>query len=83
MTENKTRKFHIETYGCQMNFSDSEIVASILTDEGFESSDDLLSADIVLLNTCSIREHAEAQVQAVLQRLTGSLASLADLRGGS
>jgi len=63
MTENKTRKFHIETYGCQMNFSDSEIVASILTDEGFESSDDLLSADIVLLNTCSIREHAEDRVR--------------------
>ncbi|MCX6284198.1 MAG: tRNA (N6-isopentenyl adenosine(37)-C2)-methylthiotransferase MiaB [Bacteroidetes bacterium] len=63
MTEKKVRKFHIETYGCQMNFSDSEIVASILTDEGFEACLDLLEADIVLLNTCSIREHAEDRVR--------------------
>ena len=46
-----------------MNFSDSEIVASILTDEGFEASNDLLDADIILVNTCSIREHAEDRVR--------------------
>ncbi|MEI8004760.1 MAG: tRNA (N6-isopentenyl adenosine(37)-C2)-methylthiotransferase MiaB [Bacteroidota bacterium] len=63
MKENKIRKFHIETYGCQMNFSDSEIVASILTTEGFEASDELLNADIILVNTCSIREHAEDRVR--------------------
>ncbi|MEI7491458.1 MAG: tRNA (N6-isopentenyl adenosine(37)-C2)-methylthiotransferase MiaB [Bacteroidota bacterium] len=63
MTEKKARKFHIETYGCQMNFSDSEIVASILKAEGFEACQDLLEADIVLLNTCSIREHAEERVR--------------------
>jgi len=63
MNEKKNRKFYIETYGCQMNFSDSEIVASILTDEGFEASADLLAADIIMLNTCSIREHAEDRVR--------------------
>ena len=63
MTEKKARKFHIETYGCQMNFSDSEIVASILKAEGFEACQDLLEADIVLLNTCSIREHAEERIR--------------------
>jgi tRNA-2-methylthio-N6-dimethylallyladenosine synthase len=63
MTEQKIRKFYIETYGCQMNFSDSEIVASILRDEGFENSADVMTADIVLLNTCSIREHAEDRVR--------------------
>ena len=63
MTENKTRKFYIETYGCQMNFSDSEIVASILTAEGFQPSNSLVDTDIVLLNTCSIREHAEDRVR--------------------
>ena len=63
MTEQKTRKFFIETYGCQMNFSDSEIVASILTKQGFEASTEVETADIVLLNTCSIREHAEERVR--------------------
>ncbi|MEI6883658.1 MAG: tRNA (N6-isopentenyl adenosine(37)-C2)-methylthiotransferase MiaB [Bacteroidota bacterium] len=67
MTAEKNRKFYIETYGCQMNFSDSEIVASILTAEGFEASTELETADIVLLNTCSIREHAEDRVRKRLQ----------------
>lgn len=63
MNQKKNRKFYIETYGCQMNFSDSEIVASILTADGFEVSSTLETADIVLLNTCSIREHAEERVR--------------------
>ena len=63
MAESKVRKFYIETYGCQMNFSDSEIVASILADKNFEATKDLLAADIVLVNTCSIREHAEDRVR--------------------
>lgn len=63
MTEKKIRKFYIETYGCQMNLSDSEIVASILTDHGFVVSNNLQEADILLLNTCSIREHAEDRVR--------------------
>ena len=60
------RKVYIESYGCQMNFSDSEIVASILTKEGFSTTDKLEEADLVFVNTCSIREKAE---QTVRQRL--------------
>src|SRR5690349_11117233 len=61
------RKFYIESYGCQMNFSDSEIVASILNEEGFGATRNYEEADLVLLNTCSIREKAE---QTVRKRLT-------------
>jgi tRNA-2-methylthio-N6-dimethylallyladenosine synthase len=59
--------FYIESYGCQMNFSDSEIVASILNKEGFGATRNFENADLVLLNTCSIREKAE---QTVRKRLT-------------
>lgn len=59
--------FYIESYGCQMNFSDSEIVASILNKEGFGATRNYADADLVLLNTCSIREKAE---QTVRKRLT-------------
>ena len=55
------KRFHIETYGCQMNFSDSEIIASVLSDAGYEFTEDVQSADIIFLNTCSIREHAETK----------------------
>ena len=61
------RRFYIESYGCQMNFSDSEIVASILQDEGFGATRNIEEADLILLNTCSIREKAE---QTVRKRLT-------------
>jgi tRNA-2-methylthio-N6-dimethylallyladenosine synthase len=68
LDENRYRKhFYIESYGCQMNFSDSEIVASILNDHGFGATRNLDEADLVLLNTCSIREKAE---QTVRKRLT-------------
>lgn len=63
----KSRKLYIESYGCQMNFSDSEIVASILADNGFDTTSDIAQADVVFLNTCSIREKAE---QTVRNRLT-------------
>ena len=59
----KSRKLYIESYGCQMNFSDSEIVASILQKEGFDTTSDIHTADIVFLNTCSIREKAEQTVR--------------------
>jgi tRNA-2-methylthio-N6-dimethylallyladenosine synthase len=58
----KNKKFFIETYGCQMNFSDSEIVASVLEAEGFESTKELRDADVIFINTCSIRDHAEQRV---------------------
>jgi tRNA-2-methylthio-N6-dimethylallyladenosine synthase len=63
----KTRKLYIESYGCQMNFSDSEIVASILNKAGFDTTSEIAEADVVFLNTCSIREKAE---QTVRNRLT-------------
>ena len=58
----KGLKFHIETYGCQMNTSDSEIVRSILASHGHIYCDDLESADLILTNTCAIRENAENKV---------------------
>ena len=61
------KRFYIESYGCQMNFSDSEIVASILNAEGFGATRNYAEADLVLINTCSIREKAE---QTVRKRLT-------------
>ncbi|MES2456566.1 MAG: tRNA (N6-isopentenyl adenosine(37)-C2)-methylthiotransferase MiaB [Bacteroidota bacterium] len=57
------RKLYIESYGCQMNFADSEIVASILFDQGFETTGDYKEADVVFINTCSIRENAEQRVR--------------------
>jgi tRNA-2-methylthio-N6-dimethylallyladenosine synthase len=61
------KKFYIESYGCQMNFSDSEIVASILNDNGFGATGNYAEADLVFLNTCSIREKAEQTVRNRLQ----------------
>ena len=60
------KKIYIETYGCQMNFSDSEIVASIMTENNYSATPDAGDADIIFVNTCSIRENAE---QKVLNRL--------------
>ena len=62
-----TRKFYIESYGCQMNFADSEIVASILQENGFGATRNFEEADLILVNTCSIREKAE---QTIRKRLT-------------
>ena len=61
------KRFYIESYGCQMNFADSEIVASILHKEGFGATRNLEEADLIFINTCSIREKAE---QTVRKRLT-------------
>lgn len=58
-----SKKFYIESYGCQMNFSDSEIVASILQEEGYGATGNYTDADLVLINTCSIREKAEQTVR--------------------
>lgn len=63
------KKLYIETYGCQMNFSDSEIVASILKDEGYEKITDSRQADLILVNTCSIRDNAEDRVRKRLREL--------------
>ncbi|HEY9363179.1 MAG TPA: tRNA (N6-isopentenyl adenosine(37)-C2)-methylthiotransferase MiaB [Chitinophagaceae bacterium] len=61
------RKFYIESYGCQMNFADSEVVASILNSQGFGATRNVEDADLIFVNTCSIREKAE---QTVRKRLT-------------
>ncbi len=66
--ENK-KKAYIETYGCQMNFSDSEIVASILETQDYEQTTDIKSANLILLNTCSIRDNAEQRVRNRLNEL--------------
>ena len=66
--EGNTRKLFIESYGCQMNFSDSEIVASILQNEGFNTTQNLEDADLVLVNTCSIRDKAEQTVRKRLEK---------------
>lgn len=63
------KKLYIESYGCQMNFSDSEIVASILTGEGYSTTRNLEEADLVLLNTCSIRDKAEQTVRKRLNNI--------------
>ena len=62
-----SKKFYIESYGCQMNFADSEVVASIVSKEGYNSTNDLNDADLILLNTCSIREKAELTVRKRLE----------------
>jgi len=62
------RKLYIESYGCQMNFSDSEIVASILAKEGFNTTQKMEEADLVLVNTCSIRDKAEQTVRKRLEK---------------
>jgi tRNA-2-methylthio-N6-dimethylallyladenosine synthase len=61
------RKFYIESYGCQMNFADSEVVASILQGEGYGATRNIEDANLVLLNTCAIREKAEQTVRNRLQ----------------
>ena len=68
LDENKYAKyFYIESYGCAMNFSDSEIVASILNDNGFGATKNVEEADLIFVNTCSIRDKAE---QTIRKRLT-------------
>lgn len=62
-----SKRFYIESYGCQMNFSDSEIVASILADSGYQPTRFLEEADLILINTCSIREKAEETVRKRLR----------------
>jgi|DewCreStandDraft_2_1066082.scaffolds.fasta_scaffold07003_4 tRNA-2-methylthio-N6-dimethylallyladenosine synthase len=66
----ETRKIYIETYGCQMNLADSEIVLGIMKNHGYTLTDDASRADVILVNTCSVREHAE---QRVIGRLSSFL----------
>lgn len=65
--QENSKKLFIESYGCQMNFSDSEIVASILANEGYNTTQKLEEADLVLVNTCSIRDKAEQTIRKRLE----------------
>ena len=67
------KKLFIETYGCQMNVGDSEIVVSLMQQEGYFYTEDINEADIILINTCSIRDNAE-------QRIWGRLSEMRRLR---
>jgi tRNA-2-methylthio-N6-dimethylallyladenosine synthase len=66
-TNNNARKVYIETYGCQMNVNDSEIVSGILVSGGYSITDNIDKSDVILLNTCSVRDNAEAKI---FKRLT-------------
>ncbi|MGQ9620549.1 MAG: tRNA (N6-isopentenyl adenosine(37)-C2)-methylthiotransferase MiaB [Bacteroidales bacterium] len=63
------KKLYIETYGCQMNVADSEVVASVMSDSGYSVTGNIGEADLILLNTCSIREHAEKKIWNRLKAL--------------
>ena len=65
------RKLYIESYGCQMNFSDSEIVTSIMKKDGFDTTSHFEYADVIFINTCSIREKAEQTVRKRLRQFNG------------
>lgn len=62
-------KLYVETYGCQMNVGDSEVVVSIMRDNGYQYTDDLQQADIVLINTCAVRDNAEQRIWGRLTEL--------------
>ena len=66
--KNNSKQLYIESYGCQMNFSDSEIVASILSEQGYNTTQSIEDADLVLLNTCSIRDKAEQTIRKRLEQ---------------
>jgi tRNA-2-methylthio-N6-dimethylallyladenosine synthase len=72
-TDKISKKVYIETYGCQMNVADSEVVVSILSDAGYESTENIKEAGLILINTCSIRDNAE-------QRIWGRLTAISHLK---
>ncbi|WP_209330260.1 tRNA (N6-isopentenyl adenosine(37)-C2)-methylthiotransferase MiaB [Lunatimonas salinarum] len=78
----KSKKLYIESYGCQMNFSDSEIVASIMKENGFDTTATFENADVIFLNTCSIRDKAEQTVRKRLQQFNQIKSSRPDLTIG-
>jgi tRNA-2-methylthio-N6-dimethylallyladenosine synthase len=75
-----TRRFHVRTFGCQMNEHDSERLAGMLVAQGMEPTDDLESADVVVLNTCCIREHADTKLYGHLGHLKALKARRPDLQ---
>lgn len=78
----RSRKLYIESYGCQMNYSDSEIVTSILYDNGFDTTSKPEDADVILLNTCAIRDNAEQKIRNRLQHLNAIKRKKPDMQIG-
>jgi tRNA-2-methylthio-N6-dimethylallyladenosine synthase len=77
-----SKKLYIETYGCQMNVADSEVVASILKDSGFTTTEDIKEAGLILINTCSIRDNAEQRIWGRLKEMGHLKKKKRDLRIG-
>lgn len=73
------RKLYIESYGCAMNFSDSEIIASIMGEHGFATTQDEFDADVIFLNTCAIRDNAEQRIRERLKHLRSNKKQNRDL----
>jgi tRNA-2-methylthio-N6-dimethylallyladenosine synthase len=78
-SQHSNRKLYIESYGCAMNFSDSEIIASIMNEHGFVNTSDELDADVIFLNTCAIRDNAENRIRERLKHLRNNKKSNNDL----
>ena len=78
-TPSSSRKMYIESYGCAMNFSDSEIIASIMGEHGFTATKDELDADVIFLNTCAIRDNAEQRIRERLKQLRSNKRQNSDL----
>src|SRR5574343_390787 len=78
-TQQSQRKLYIESYGCAMNFADSEIIASIMIEHGFVNTTDELDADVIFLNTCAIRDNAENRIRERLKHLRNNKKSNNDL----
>jgi tRNA-2-methylthio-N6-dimethylallyladenosine synthase len=77
-----SKKVYIETYGCQMNVADSEVVASILSDKGYSATDNIKEASLILINTCSIRDNAEQRIWGRLREMGHLKKKNRDLRIG-
>lgn len=72
MSKSKINTIYVETYGCQMNFADTELVLGILKNQGYKLAVDINDANVILLNTCSIRDNAEQKIYARLEHLRGN-----------
>ncbi|MBN2236204.1 MAG: tRNA (N6-isopentenyl adenosine(37)-C2)-methylthiotransferase MiaB [Bacteroidales bacterium] len=82
MEKVKEKRLFIETYGCQMNFSDSEIVGSIMTEQGYTTTDAAENADVIFINTCSIRDNAEQRIRKRLKEIKRMKKSNPNLKVG-
>lgn len=82
MEEKEKKRLYIETYGCQMNLSDSEIVSSIMAEDGYKASSEAKNADIIFINTCSIRDNAEQRIRKRLREIKKMKKANPDLKVG-